>query len=101
MQQANTLFILANVADHVVASLSNVAGTVHVICRHMDNKAPNRLQINVDRAGKEFVISYDAIYNGNRITQAKSQPIPADFIQQVIAEIVNDTIPAGALYESA
>lgn len=97
MQQANTLFILANVEDHVVASLSNVAGTVQIICRHMDDAAPNRLQINVDRKGPDFVISYDAIYNGRRFMQAKSDPIPADYIQEAIATLINDTIPAGAM----
>lgn len=95
MQKANTLFILASVADHVVASLENVAGTVQIICRHMNDKALNRLQINVDRTGKEFVISYDAIYNGRRFMQAKSDPIPANYIQEAIAVLVNDTIPAG------
>ncbi|AFH21046.1 hypothetical protein CL97_gp162 [Cronobacter phage CR9] len=97
MQKANTLFILADVADHVVASLSNVAGTVRIICRHMDDKEPNRLQINVDRKGADFVISYDAIYNGRRFMQAKSDPIPASYIQEAIATLVNDTIPAGAM----
>lgn len=96
MQQANTLFILADVADHIVASLSNVAGTVQIILRHREDREPNRLQINIDRQGKDFVISYDAVYNGQRITQAKSKPIPGDMVQQVIAEIANDTIPAGA-----
>lgn len=96
MQKANTLFILADVADHVVASLSNVAGTVQIICRHMDDKEPNRLQINVDRHGADFVISYDVIYNGRRYMQSKSDPLPADYLQEAIATLVNDTIPAGA-----
>lgn len=101
MQQANTLFILSGVADHVVASLSNVAGTVQIILRHRDDIEPNRLQINVDRDGKNFVISYVAIYNGRRFMQAKSDPIPADYVKEAIAVLVNDTIPAGAAYESA
>lgn len=97
MQQANTLFILSQVADHIVGSMVSLpGGTVRIILRHRDDTAPNRLQINVNRHGADFVISYDAIYNGRRFMQAKSDPIPANYIQEAIATLANDTIPAGA-----
>lgn len=97
MQQANKLFILSEVADHIVASLESVGNTVKIIMRHRDDTAPNRLQITVDRMGKEFIIAYDAVYNGERITQAKSDPVPAALVQMFISQIANDTIPAGAV----
>lgn len=93
MQQANNLFILSQVADHVLASVANAAGTVKIIMCHRDNDCINRLQLNIDRAGKDYVISYDALYHGSRIKQPKSKPIPADLVQEFIGKIANDTLP--------
>lgn len=97
MEQANKLFILSEVADHIVAEIKSYRSTVNIVMRHTNDKAPNRLRINVDRVDDGFVISYDAIYNGKRITQSKSDPVPGEYVQKVIADIANDTIPAGVV----
>lgn len=95
MQQANTFFILANVADHILADFRTFDATTLFNFRHQNDTAPNRLQVQVTRtADKKFIVSYDAEYNGKRFTQGASDPIPGDQVQAVIASIVNDTIPA-------
>lgn len=93
MEQANTYFILADVADHILANFRTFDNTVLFNFRHKDDNAPNRLQVQVTRQGKNFIVSYDAEYNGKQFTQGASDPIPGDMVQTVIAEIVNDTIP--------
>ena len=96
MQKANNYFILAGVADHILADFRTFDNTTLFNFRHEDDQEPNRLQIQVTRAGNEYVISYDAEYNGRSFMQAKSDPLPANYIQEAIAQIVNDTIPQGA-----
>lgn len=93
MEQANTYFILAGVAGHILADFRTFDNTVLFNFRHKNDNAPNRLQIQATRQGKYFIVSYDAEYNGKRITQGASDPIPGEVVQQVIAEIVNDTFP--------
>lgn len=98
MEKANTYFILSEVDDHILADLRTFDATTLFNFRHQEDSAPNRLQIQVTRLGKDFIVSYDAEYNGKRITQGASDPIPGLMVQSVIAEIVNDTIPfEGAL----
>lgn len=94
MEKANTYFLLAEVADHILANFRTFDNTVIFNFRHEQDAAPNRLQVQVTRTGKHFIVSYDAEYNGKQIMQGNSDPIPGDMVQQVIAEIANDTIPA-------
>lgn len=94
MQKANLFFILSAVADHIVADFRTFDATTLFTFRHELDKAPNRLQVQVARKGKDFIVSYDAEYNGKTIVQAASLPIPADQVQAVIAQIANDAIPA-------
>lgn len=93
MEKANTYFILSEVADHTLANFRTFDNATIFNFRHQDDQAPNRLQVQVVRKGKDFVISYDAEYNGKMITQGGSDPIPGDMVQQIIAQIVNDAIP--------
>lgn len=93
MQQANKLFILSRVPDHISGSLDSHQGKVRINLRHKGDTCLNRLQIIVAQEGKNFILQYDALYEGERIVQAKSDPVPADLVQHFIAQIAFDTIP--------
>ena len=93
MKKANELFLLQKVGDNVLWDSEN--STQRTIDLYPTSKScKNRLQLVVGGSSKDGVtLGYEAIRDGDRVSQSPSDPAPINFIVDIIGKIAQDIFP--------